>query len=371
MNQRDWVEYFEAITGRKPSMQEFQEAHKKGEFVMEQKDVSAPTTGTPAPASEAQAPTREAPVGTSASLSQDVRSFVQEQSFQKNLQPVQGQKKPKLSFNKPTKFGLAVVAIVTVISLVWIFFFTGTQSLDGIWLSNTDSFPIVYELNRKNKSVNGNYTIKEVINGDEAKQEFNVKVSQLKSSNLQTLSDVDKKFNLKTKEVIIVKYDSDVTYNLLQENGTCIILKNDLDNLVKYKSNSSGFKECSHFRIEMPKALVGKWKVIKENNHEIHTINISDHGIMSRGPSKVAVGYYSISDSSILESKSSKSNDRIQQQFLNLQERVESLGYQLKSPKEVYKQTGIDFYSVPVNGGKTILIFDEEYKLVSRFEKMK
>jgi len=370
MNQRDWVEYFEAINGRKPTMQEFQEAREKGEFVMEQKDVPAPTPVTPAPASQEQAPTQEVAVAPSAPFSQESTAFVPPQPSAKTLQPVQGQKRPKLSFNKPTKFGLAVVAIVTVISLVWIFFFTGTQSLDGIWLSNTDSFPIVYELNGKNKSVNGNYTIKEVINGDEAKQEFNDKVSQLNSSNLQTLSDVDKKFNLKTKEVIIVKYDSDVTYNLLQENGTCIILKNDLDNLVKYKSNSSGFKEFSHFRIEMPKALVGKWKVIKEDNHEIHTINISDHGIMSRGPSKVAVGYYSISDISILEGKSSKSNDRIQQQFLNLQERVESLGYQLKSAKEVYKQTGIDFYSVLVNGGKTILIFDEEFKLVSRLEKV-
>ena len=30
MNQNDWVEYFEAVNGRKPSMQEFQEAREKG-----------------------------------------------------------------------------------------------------------------------------------------------------------------------------------------------------------------------------------------------------------------------------------------------------------------------------------------------------
>ena len=34
MNQKDWVEYFEAVNGRKPSMQEFQEAREKGEFVV-------------------------------------------------------------------------------------------------------------------------------------------------------------------------------------------------------------------------------------------------------------------------------------------------------------------------------------------------
>ena len=37
MNQKDWVEYFEAVNGRKPSMQEFQEAREKGEFVVEQR----------------------------------------------------------------------------------------------------------------------------------------------------------------------------------------------------------------------------------------------------------------------------------------------------------------------------------------------
>ena len=43
MNQKDWVEYFEAINGRKPSMQEFQEAREKGEFVVERKEATTPT----------------------------------------------------------------------------------------------------------------------------------------------------------------------------------------------------------------------------------------------------------------------------------------------------------------------------------------
>ena len=30
MNQKDWVEYFEAVYDRKPTMQEFQEAREKG-----------------------------------------------------------------------------------------------------------------------------------------------------------------------------------------------------------------------------------------------------------------------------------------------------------------------------------------------------
>ena len=47
MNQNDWVEYFEAVNGRKPSMQEFQEAREKGEFVVERKEAPTPTTEAP------------------------------------------------------------------------------------------------------------------------------------------------------------------------------------------------------------------------------------------------------------------------------------------------------------------------------------
>ena len=49
MNQKDWVEYFEAVNGRKPSMQEFQEAREKGEFVVERTEAPTPTTEAPAP----------------------------------------------------------------------------------------------------------------------------------------------------------------------------------------------------------------------------------------------------------------------------------------------------------------------------------
>ena len=43
MNQKEWVEYFEAVNGRKPSMQEFQAGREKGEFVLEPKDKDYPT----------------------------------------------------------------------------------------------------------------------------------------------------------------------------------------------------------------------------------------------------------------------------------------------------------------------------------------
>ena len=263
MNQRDWVEYFEAINGRKPSMQEFQEAREKGEFVVEPKDVSAPTTGTPAPTTEAPAATQDALVAPSAPLSQESTAFVPPH-------PVPRPKRSTLSFNKPTKFGLAVVAIVTAITLVWIFFFTGTQSLNGIWLSNTDSMPVVYELNGKTKKVNTTLPIKKIIEGKEAKKEFVQKLSALNLPNIQTLADVDKKFHLKTKEVVIFKTDGLALYNLLQSNGTNVIFSDDLDDLAYYKSNLSEFKKRAVFqKIEYPDVLVGKWKNVTNNDDHL------------------------------------------------------------------------------------------------------
>ncbi|EQC77192.1 hypothetical protein HSISM1_1633 [Streptococcus sp. HSISM1] len=144
MNQKDWVEYFEAVNGRKPSMQEFQEAREKGEFVVERKEA-------PAPATEAQAPSQEAPVAPSAPLSQESTAFVQPQPSAKTLQPVPRPKKLTFSFNKQTKIGVAVAGLVAVIALAWFFFFSGGPSLDGVWLRNTDSSPVTYELSGKNK----------------------------------------------------------------------------------------------------------------------------------------------------------------------------------------------------------------------------
>ena len=76
MNQKDWVDYFEALHNRKPSLQEFQEAREKGEFVVERKEAPTPATEAPAPATEAQAPIQEAP---NAPLSQEQTAFVQPQ----------------------------------------------------------------------------------------------------------------------------------------------------------------------------------------------------------------------------------------------------------------------------------------------------
>ena len=100
MNQKDWVEYFEAVNGRKPSMQEFQEAREKGEFVVNKPDIPAPATVAP-------------------------QLQVQPASPAGYNQPLASPKKPR--FHKKTVIGLSIVGLVAVIGLVWFFFFSAGQ----------------------------------------------------------------------------------------------------------------------------------------------------------------------------------------------------------------------------------------------------
>ena len=356
MNQNDWVEYFEAINGRKPSMQEFQEAREKGEFVVERKE-------TPTPITEAQVPAQEAPVAPSAPLSQESTAFIPPH-------PVPRPKRSTLSFNKPTKFGLAVVAIVTAITFVWIFFFTGTQSLNGIWLSNTDSMPVVYELNGKTKKVNTTLPIKKIIEGKEAKKEFVQKLSALNLPNIQTLADVDKKFHLKTKEVVIFKTDGLALYNLLQSNGTNVIFSDDLDDLAYYKSNLSEFKKRAVFqKIEYPDVLVGKWKNVTNNDDHL-VFQITKNGASNTDVTAI----YPLVDTDRINDKSGNSHssdDKINTEFKQVQKEIKNQGYTVNSAREVYKEAYTNSYIVPVDGGKKVIVLDKDYNFKSMVEKVK
>ena len=108
--------------------------------------------------------------------------------------------------------------------------------------------PVVYELNVKKKKVNTTHQIEKTIEGKEAKDEFIQKLSKLNLPNMQTLKDVDKKFHLSTKEVVIFKTEGLVFYNLLQSNGTNVIFFDDLADLAYYTSNLSEFKKRAVFQ---------------------------------------------------------------------------------------------------------------------------
>ncbi|EFX55602.1 MULTISPECIES: hypothetical protein [unclassified Streptococcus] len=352
MNQKEWVEYFEAVNGRKPSMQEFQVAREKGEFVFNKLNTPAPATVAPQPQVQLTNP-----AGYS--------------------QTVPRQNGSKFSFNKKITIGLSIAGLVAVIGLVWFFFFPAEPSLDGVWVCSTDQVPVVYNLNGKKKSVYDYYTIKKIIKRNEAKKELNEKLSSF-SSNLKTLVDVDKRFHLKTREVVIFKTDDNTYYNLLQSNGTNVILdkfnfdKDDFSNLDN-QTNSEFRKYNVYINVKMPKVMVGKWKFDDMDN----IFQISDHGIIKRVEdgknASDTAGFYNLEDLKRINEKNKDNDDsesKIKNQFEHVQKAIKKQGYTVNSPKEVYKQPYLSNYTVPVNGGKTLIMLDDEYNYIGKGEKV-
>ena len=342
MNQKDWVDHFEALYNRKPSMQEFQEAREKGEFVVNKPDTPASAPVAPQP--------QVKPTGPSG-----------------YNQPLASPKKPR--FHKKTVTGLSIAGLVAVIALVCFFFFSSGPDLDGIWL-NPNLAPVAYELKGKKQTINMLYSINKIIKGNEAKKEFNEKLSSYDLSNLKNLADVDKKFQLKTKEVVIVKADKNVRYNLLQADGTNVIIDQDFKALKYNDSSVSEFKKQVVFqKIEFPKVLVGKWKFYEDG-----TYTISDHGIISKSGSKEKgfTLFYSLTDLKRLN-KYNKDDDysdsKLKSQFEHIQKAIKKQGYTVTSPDEVYKMNYTN-YLVPVNGGKTLIALDDDFKIVNKIQKV-
>ena len=304
MNQKEWVEYFEAVNGRKPSMQEFQVAREKGEFVVNKLNTPAPATVAPQPQVQLTNP-----AGYS--------------------QTVPRQNGSKFSFNKKTTIGLSIAGLVTVIGLVWFFFFPAGPSLDGVWICSTDQTPVVYNLNGKKKSVFDYYTIKKIIKGNEAKKELNEKLSSSVSSNLKTLVDVDKRFHLKTREVVIFETEDNVWYNLLQNNGTNVILDNYSFSTLENTTNSQFLKYNVYINVKMPKVMVGKWKFDGFDN----IFQISDHGIIKRVEDGEnagdSAGFYNLEDLKRINEKNKDNDDsesKIKNQFEHVQKAIKKQG---------------------------------------------
>ena len=376
MNQNDWVEYFEAINGRKPSMQEFQEAREKGEFVVERKEAPTPTTEAPSPATEAQAPAQEAPVAPSAPLSQEQTAFVQPQPSAKTLQPVPRPKKLTFSFNKQAQIGGAIAGLVAVIAFAWFFFFSGGPSVDGVWSNISDSDAIVYETNQKGMIKDGNIKLQSLTKGDKANKELSQFLEKVNKSDLKSLKDFDRIFSLKTKEVIVAHSEKNTYYNLIQQDGTMVSFTNDQYRLRSLYFEPKELKKTMTYRkVAIAQAFVGKWNMYYENNTYNDTITISKNGILTRrqrDPQIFAV--YSLEEAEkdeALKNGEKFSEDKFKEKFYEIQSKLEAQGYHVNNPKDIYKKVGDYFYFLVTNGGKTIIVLTNHFEYDGKIEKVK
>ena len=79
--------------------------------------------------------------------------------------------------------------------------------------------------------------------------------------NSKTIADFDKKYQLQTKEIILVKtkWEWFGYYNLIQKDGTNLVLDLFLSDLYDGSRSTKDLKKkCLFHKAEVPKAFVGK-----------------------------------------------------------------------------------------------------------------
>ena len=140
MNRKEWIEYFEAINNRKPTIQECQQALLNGEFVMEEKQVNFSNNGNSVTA------------GTMPLPNQMVNQpYAQQMVFVK-----------KKKFGKKTFIGLGIALFLIVATSLGLFLFSSKgTNLGGLWV-NGNNIALVYELNGKKSKLLAGYKKEEI-----------------------------------------------------------------------------------------------------------------------------------------------------------------------------------------------------------------
>ena len=192
MNRKAWIEYFEAINNRKPTIQECQQALQNGEFVLEGRQATfSNNAGSLA--------------GGAMPLSNQVTGQMVSQSSTQQLVFVKQKK-----FGKKTFIGLAIALFLVLATSLGVFLFSSKETnLNGLWVTS-DNVGLVYDLNgKKSKLVVGHTEeeIKEISIGQKVRQKFETSLEDVSDSKLKTIADFDKKYQLQTKEVVLVKTD--------------------------------------------------------------------------------------------------------------------------------------------------------------------
>ena len=155
MNRKEWIEYFEAINNRKPTIQECQQALLNGEFVMEGKQATFSNNGKSVTGEVGPLPNQMTAQMVNPAHSQQM-VFVK-----------------KKKFGKKTFIGLGIALFLVVATSLGLFLFSSKgTNLGGLWV-NGNNDGLVYDLKEKNSKLFTGYTednIKEVALGKKVRQ---------------------------------------------------------------------------------------------------------------------------------------------------------------------------------------------------------
>ena len=343
MNRKEWIEYFEAINNRKPTIQECQQALLNGEFVMEGKQVNFSNNGNSVTA------------GTMPLPNQIVNQpYAQQMVFVK-----------KKKFGKKTFIGLGIALFLIVATSLGLFLFSSKgTNLGGLWV-NGNNAGLVYELSgKKSKLVAGHREeeIKEISIGQKVRQKFETSLEDVSDSKLKTIADFDKKYHLQTKEIILVKTEWFGYYNLIQKDGTNLVLDLILSDLY-YGSRSTKDlkKKCLFHKAEVPKVFVGQWKKFDSDDDSEGEGTISENGVVTTDSDGKEILIAKPLKEYLVDKSGRVDKNKVQKEFTKIQKSLKSHGYQAMSVNDIYHDSKNLNYYVVVDGGKRIIILEDRY----------
>ncbi len=356
MNREEWIEYFEAINNRKPTIQECQQALLNGEFVMEGRQTTSSNNGNSVTA------------GTMPLPNQMVNQpYAQQMVFVK-----------KKKFGKKTFIGLGI-ALFLIVATSLGFFLSSSKgtNLGGLWVTN-DNIGLVYDLSGKKSKLVAGYReeeIKEISIGKKVRQKFETSLEELSDSKLKTIADFDKKYQLQTKEIILVKTEWFGYYNLIQKDGTNLVLDLTLSDLYYGSRKTKDLKKkCLFHKAQVPKDFVGKWKTYDDEDESEGELTISENGVMTTDSDDIDI-FLIAKPLDILIAKPLKEyledqsgsvdNGEVQKEFAKVQKSLKSHGYQVKSVNDIYHNARKSYCYVLVDGGKRIIILEDSFNLLS------
>ena len=343
MNRKEWIEYFEAINNRKPTIQECQQALLNGEFVMEGKQVNFSNNGN------------SVTVGTMPLPSQMVNQpYAQQMVFVK-----------KKKFGKKTFISLGIALFLVLATSLGVFLFSSKgTNLGGLWVTN-DNVGLVYELSGKKSKLVAGYReeeITEISIGKKVRQKFETSLEELSDSKLKTIADFDKKYHLQTKEIILVKTGWFGYYNLIQKDGTNLVLDLTLSDLYYGSRRTKDLKKkCLFHKAEVPKAFVGKWKIFDDEGESEGELTISENGVMTTDSDDTDILIAKPLKEYLVNKSGKVDNDKVQKAFDKIQKSLKSHGYQAKSVNDIYHDERSSYYFAVVDGGKRIVILEDSY----------
>lgn len=340
MNREEWIDYFETINNRKPTIQECQQALQNGEFVMEGRQATFSSNGN------------SVPEGTMPLPNQMVnQSYAQQMVFVK-----------KKKFGKKTFIGLGIALFLVLATSLGVYLFAFKETnLGGLWV-NGNNTALVYELNGKKSKIVAGYPeeeIKEISIGNKVRQKFEVRLEDVSNSKLKTIADFDKKYQLQTKEIILVKTDVFGYYNLIQKDGTNLVLDLFLSDLYYGSRSTKDLKKIYLFhKVAVPKVFVGQWKKFDSDDDSEGEGTISENGVVTTDSDGKDILIAKPLKEYLVDQSGSVDNDEVQKEFAKIQKSLKSHGYQAKSVNDIYHDARKSYCYVVVDGGKRIIILE-------------